>query len=466
MTKARIGLASTRRLLGVIFKDNKGVGMIETAVLLPILLAIIFAGIEFGFYFSNRSVMLNAVGVVASTVQTASPNVSGSDATSLNTTLTNLAYKSGSNPGLGYGTIEFNSGNFCGKAFATQAAAQSFVDGTNPCSSSPGFLIGRADAGVAADVSYYVGFVSRVSYNSFTPMSGVSGVVMPNNVVSKLVAYVSPSFGGGGGSGLPTGCLDGQVVKLSGGSWTCGADNTGGGGGGVSPPTGTCTGSSNALQWNGSSFSCGVISGGGGGGGYTPPSAYVNNPAICGTGNALRWTGSSWVCESTSGGGGGGLPTPPTSTASNQGLYWNGSGWAYRSFSTAPTCGANNILAWNGSSYNCLPYPSGCPANSLVTWTGSSFACVPFSGSSCTTNTAVYWDGSKLACTSASNVVAAGGGILKSGKYLCPEDYTTASGKWASYGCTGQISSVSTCKNWLNTGGTTFIDHSRSCTPL
>ncbi len=396
---AKIELVMSGRFWQML-RNNSGVGMIEAAVILPILLAIVFAGIEFGFYFSKQSVTQNAVGVVAATVQTYSPNVTASDATNLNANLQNL-YTS-----LGSGSITFAANNFCGKAFPTQTAAQSFIDGADPCAGSTGFHVGRDDAGVTAGDPYYVGFVSRISYNSFTPMSALSGIVMPSHVVSKLVVYVSPSFGSGGGS-LPGGCSNGQVVKLISGSWSCGDDNSGGGGGLPTPPS--CSSSNQALQWNGASFACTTISGGGGGS-YTPPTAYANNPTICSSGNALRWTGAAWVCESTSGGGGGGLPTPPTSTNPNQALYWNGTTWAYRSFTAAPTCSANNILAWNGSSYVCLPYPSGCPANSLATWTGSSFSCIPFSATGCTANTAVYWDGSKLACTAASNVVAAGGG--------------------------------------------------------
>ncbi len=403
---AKIELVMSGRFWQML-RNNSGVGMIEAAVILPILLAIVFAGIEFGFYFSKQSVTQNAVGVVAATVQTYSPNVTASDATNLNANLQNL-YTS-----LGSGSITFAANNFCGKAFPTQTAAQSFIDGADPCAGSTGFHVGRDDAGVTAGDPYYVGFVSRISYNSFTPMSALSGIVMPSHVVSKLVVYVSPSFGSGGGS-LPGGCSNGQVVKLISGSWSCGDDNSGGGGGLPTPPS--CSSSNQALQWNGASFACTTISGGGGGS-YTPPTAYANNPTICSSGNALRWTGSAWVCEST-GGGGGGLPTPPTSTSSNQALYWTGSNWSYRNFATAPTCGANNILAWNGSSYVCLPYPSGCPANSLVAWTGSTFSCVPFSAAGCTTNTAVYWDGSKLACTAASNVVTAGGGLRSCTLYI------------------------------------------------
>lgn len=379
--------------------NNKGVGMIETAILLPILLAIIFAGIEFGFYFSNRSVMQNAVGAVASTIQTYSPNVTNSEATSLNNTLHGLYGV------LGSGSVEFKNTNFCGKAFSTESDAKDFVNG-NPCASgSPGFKVGRANAGVTSDQPYYVGLVASVGYNAFTPMSGLSGVVMPDNVVSKLVIYVSPSFGSGSGSGsdLPTGCSEGQVLKIVGGAWTCGNDSTSSGSG-SGLPTGCLDGQ--VVKLSGGAWSCGNDSTGSGSG--------VSIPSSCSaSGKVLEWNGSSWICgtDDTSSSSSG-LPTPPVCSAGNQKLSWSGAAWSCDS--PVPSCPTGSAVTGNGISWSCISAggatPLSCKADEASYWDGSAWKCRKVPPVSCPTMETIYWDGSAWHCVNSKDLVSTGGG--------------------------------------------------------
>lgn len=77
------------------------------------------------------------------------------------------------------------------------------------------------------------------------------------------------------------------------------------------------------------------------------------DPPTCGTNQALRWNGSSFVCV--------------TAGSNNNAVL-------------PPTCGSGQVLTYSGGSYQCVAVVSRmtlptCSTGQVLTWTGSSFSC-------------------------------------------------------------------------------------------
>lgn len=193
-----------------LIKDDVGFGIIEAAVLLPILLIIVFASIDFGRYFSNQAIAQRAISVVTNNIQTTSPNSTAADAAIINTNLNNLISS------LGLGISKFTIANLCGKAFATQGPAQSFVNGDNPCAASQGFAVGRADINITPQRSYYVGVVATIPFTSIG-LGAISALKMPKQITAKAIVLVPPAM-----AATPPICNEyGKVLRYDGKNWLC-----------------------------------------------------------------------------------------------------------------------------------------------------------------------------------------------------------------------------------------------------
>lgn len=193
-----------------LIKDDVGFGIIEAAVLLPILLIIVFASIDFGRYFSNQAIAQRAISVVTNNIQTTSPNSTAADAAIINTNLNNLISS------LGLGISKFTTANLCGKAFATQGPAQNFVNGDNPCAASQGFAVGRADINITPQRSYYVGVVATIPFTS-VGLGAISALKMPKQITAKAIVLVPPAM-----AATPPICNEyGKVLRYDGKNWLC-----------------------------------------------------------------------------------------------------------------------------------------------------------------------------------------------------------------------------------------------------
>jgi hypothetical protein len=97
----------------------------------------------------------------------------------------------------------------------------------------------------------------------------------------------------------------------------------------------------------------------------------INIPG-CEANEILKWDGDSWECAKDETGGGGDLPTCNVGGI----LYWNGdtSSWQCGTIEDAIACeNENEILIWQNDSWNCtvvppLPDPTTCSAGQVIKW--------------------------------------------------------------------------------------------------
>ncbi len=163
-----------------IYKDQRGFAMIEAAVIIPVLLAILFATIEFGRYFMLEYAAQRSVGAAASYLQTVSPNVSESDAKNINTKLPSIIDKAG------FGMA--GSGNACAIASASEPVIDCVKSGANRK-----YLAGRFDASVKANQSYWVRIATAVPYKTITGIEGIAGFKFPSLIVAQSDIQIAPA---------------------------------------------------------------------------------------------------------------------------------------------------------------------------------------------------------------------------------------------------------------------------------
>jgi Flp pilus assembly protein TadG len=137
-------------------KGLGGFGMIEAALTLPIFLGLTFATIDYGLMMADRNSASGSISSLSRTIQD-NPNIT---AAQLNILVANA----------GGGNAKFTgTGNcFCAQSFTTQAAAQTFVDGTG-CGT--GCDSGTRSTGTGTP--RYIGVRGQVTYNFITPVNKI-----------------------------------------------------------------------------------------------------------------------------------------------------------------------------------------------------------------------------------------------------------------------------------------------------
>jgi hypothetical protein len=182
--------------------------MIEAAVTLPLFLLITFGVMEFGNMYMSRYQALDVASSVRDYLQ-ANPSASSAD---LETFVTNLGFGSLKNTGSGednnvFATIKIQSEK------TVMTAAQ--FDGL--CSEGGGKnWVNPWLGGDPADDKndYYIHICYPYTYNMITPLSGLTGGVIPSTKImnSKALAYIAGEIS----------CPDNQVLQsFTGGSATC-----------------------------------------------------------------------------------------------------------------------------------------------------------------------------------------------------------------------------------------------------
>ncbi len=156
-------------------KNNRGVAIIEMAVLLPIMLAVVFATIEFGYYFVKSAIAQRAAGLAAAYVQTAYPNSSG-DAATINGHVQSIVQSTG----LGM----FKNLKICGSTISGVQSA--------PCGNNP--RVARANAGVLPQEEYPV---QILVWDTYVPVTGktftsLTGVTLPQYITASANIIVPP----------------------------------------------------------------------------------------------------------------------------------------------------------------------------------------------------------------------------------------------------------------------------------
>ena len=190
------------------FRQSQGFGMIEAAVTLPLFLLITFGVMEFGNMYMARYQALEVASSVSDYLQ-ANPSASSAD---LQTFVTNLGFGSLKNTGSGednnvFATIKIQSEK-------TMMTAAQF-DGL--CSEGGGKnWVNPWLGGDPADDKndYYIHICYPYTYNMITPLSGLTGGMIPSTKTmnSKALAYIAGEIS----------CPDNQVLQIfTGGSATC-----------------------------------------------------------------------------------------------------------------------------------------------------------------------------------------------------------------------------------------------------
>jgi len=172
------------KILKNIFKNNQGVVLIETAVVLPVLILIIFGGIELGIYFFKQHIVARAVDSVIIPLQ-----LNPSDPRrEIETQIRNS----------GMGIVDFSVGNtqgnyVCARAYSDFATAQK-----NRCSAANPFDNGwHPEAGfwvMNPMKPYYVVVVAHVKYRSLIGLKGILPDIQEWHVFQvSPIAIVQPT---------------------------------------------------------------------------------------------------------------------------------------------------------------------------------------------------------------------------------------------------------------------------------
>jgi len=268
------------------FTETSGVVAIEFALLVPILLGLALAIVEFANYFIIEFAAQRAVSSAAGYIQTVYPNSTMTDAQKINFDLHNMAGNFGSgiiNP------VFLQDGNkFCGQAFATDTQANKF----GGCPTNQNFKVGRYDAdpsGVFVNnkTNYYASIVLTIPYSTITGVESLAGFKMPKIISARTIINISaalpnmpsasctanqyltysadknslicndlPQSTGSNSSfpdsaAIPEDCnTNGKVLKFYGGEFHC--EHVG-----SNPKTLDCDDKEvNGLKWDGSKYQC------------------------------------------------------------------------------------------------------------------------------------------------------------------------------------------------------------------
>jgi hypothetical protein len=190
------------------WRKNQGLGMIETAILLPLFLIITFGVIEFGNMYMARYAARDVASSVGDYLQ-GNPSASSAD---LQTFVTNLGFGSLKNTGPGGGNNVFAKINIqSGKTMLTAAQFDTLCSG--------GGVKSYANPWLGGDPSddkndYYIHICYPYTYNTITPVSELTVGAVPETKTmnNKALAYITKEVS----------CPDGQVLQsMTGGSATC-----------------------------------------------------------------------------------------------------------------------------------------------------------------------------------------------------------------------------------------------------
>ena len=188
-------------------RQNRGFGMIEAAITLPLFLMITFGVMEFGNMYMARYQALDVASSVRDYLQ-ANPSASSGD---LQTFVTNLGFGPLKNTGTGDGnnvfaTIKIQSE----KTMMTAAQFDALCSGSAKNWANP--WLGGDPADDKND--YYVHICYPYTYNTITPLPALTMGMIPSTrtMDSKVLAYISKEMS----------CPNGQVPQsVTGGSATC-----------------------------------------------------------------------------------------------------------------------------------------------------------------------------------------------------------------------------------------------------
>jgi len=179
-------------------KSDQGNAAIEFAVILPALLLIMLAVIEFGWYFLRADADNRALATASTAIMVSPSSTSQAVANTYGTALVPFG----------------QDGNYiCAQAYQQQANAAAY------CASGTWNVTTCADTGAPCTTPYYVAVKAFAASKSLT---GLASMVSLSATTVTQQNIVTVGAGGGGGGSLPT-CTAGQtLVANASGALTCG----------------------------------------------------------------------------------------------------------------------------------------------------------------------------------------------------------------------------------------------------
>ncbi len=189
------------------FRQSRGFGMIETAILLPLFLIITFGVMEFGNMYMTRYQARDVASSVGDYLQ-ANPSASSAD---LETFVTNLGFGSLKNTGSGEENNVFTKIKIQSeKTMMTAAQFDTFCGNGGKNWANP--WLGGDPADDKND--YYIHICYPYTYNTITPLPDLTGGAISETKTknNKALAYITKEMS----------CPNGQVMQsFTGGSATC-----------------------------------------------------------------------------------------------------------------------------------------------------------------------------------------------------------------------------------------------------
>jgi len=244
-------------------KSDQGNAAIEFAVILPILLLIMAAVIEFGWYFLRADADNRALATASTAIMVSPSSTSQAVANTYGTALVSFG----------------RDGNYiCAQAYQQQANASAY------CTSGTWNVTTCADTGAPCTNPYYVAVKAYAASKSLTGLASMVSL-SATTVTQQNIVTVGASGGGAGGAGaawvnVPTGpgMLGGGRANMSPSQW-CQQQ-------GYHAPTGGCI-----LPVSGSSGDPGA------GGSYAEGSlSAVGGGQMNGAGGSSAWNWK-WLCS-------------------------------------------------------------------------------------------------------------------------------------------------------------------------
>ena len=225
------------------YRQNRGFGMIEAAILLPLFLMITFGVMEFGNMYMNRYQVHDVAGAVADYLQANPGATMDTPNGGLTTFVENLGVGLKNTTSGGENQISSKIKIKSATSIMTEAQFNALCSGGNIQNWGNPHLL---DADVTNDQNpYYIHVCYPYTYNNITPLSGLSGGALPatKTLKGKAIAYVNTNNGGGrdGNNGndgkTPTianiTCSEGEFLAgISNGNAFCKPVVAGNGGGG------------------------------------------------------------------------------------------------------------------------------------------------------------------------------------------------------------------------------------------
>jgi Flp pilus assembly protein TadG len=237
----------------IVYKNQSGATIVEFALVLPVLILVLLAVIEFGLYFFKAQLAQRTLNNLTSSTQM----------NPLDATLRTAALNSG------MGLVDFSAtGNYvCANSYIDEASAR-----TGLCGSTATFNT-APPAGMAVNGSYYV---ATVAYAKNTPISSLVGKYVPD-ITSKAVFKVDTVNAAAAQKTTVQSCNgSNQLLKTdANGNMICSTIN-------ISSAPPTCTGAGATLQSDGTNYVCHVKS--------------VTVPRCSGATKILQYDGVNYSC--------------------------------------------------------------------------------------------------------------------------------------------------------------------------